>query len=171
MRLLGVPLLPLALGLGGIVDLTLAMVLHLRMRQLKRRSEFARASWLSVPAKIVYSKVEELPPTKWDEVRHKAYSARFRYEYVVEGTRHEGTQYTLAKEWSSTNREPHEKEAREFPEGREVKVWVNPSDHAESVLKLDASAFPDITVPLFVMILFGLGLLGAALVMGLVKKG
>ena len=163
-------ILPIALGIAGLVDLTMAFVLHLRFQQLKRKSMAARDSWLRVPAKMLYSRVEESYSKDGSLPATKMFSARFRYEYSIDGKRWEGTQYTLAKEWSSNFREPHAKEVAEFPEGGELEVWVNPRDPSESVLKVDPSAFPGTTLLFFLIVLFGLGLIGAALILGFVRN-
>ena len=97
------------------------------------------------------------------------FTARFRYEYTIDGKRYEGTQYTLMKEWSSNHREPHDQETAEFPEGQDAKIWVDPQDPSESVLKVDPASFPNTTLILFFLTVIGLGLFGAALVMSIVK--
>lgn len=164
----GSPLVSILLGLAGLADLAMAAVFHARTNRLKRRSEAARSSWLQVPARILYSGVEE---TRDTESGLTMFSAHFRYSYSVDGKSYEGTQYTMAKTWSSSNRGPHEKEVAEFSKGSEVRAWVNPRDPAEAVLKVDPSAFPDVTVVLVLLILFGLGLVGAAVATGLVRRG
>jgi hypothetical protein len=112
--------------------------------------------------------VEESFDKYGDRPGQKLFSARFRYEYIIDGKRYEGTQYSLVKEWSSSDREPHDKEVVQFPEGREVTIRVNPMDPTEAVLQADPAFFPVLTVPIFLVTLLGLGLLGAALVLGLI---
>src|SRR5579862_19902 len=127
-KILGISLFPLALGTAGLVSISLAFVLRLRLKQLLRKSQVARDSWLRVPARILYSRVEVSRDQYGPRPGMNMFSARFRYEYEIGGKSYEGTQYTMMKEWSSNHREPHDKEAAEFPEGQDVKVWVNPED-------------------------------------------
>jgi hypothetical protein len=158
------------LGTFGLALLVMSLVMFLKIRRLTRKAEQARSSWLSVPAKMVYSRVEKTTQSGGTGPSATVYSARFRYEYSLGGKQYEGSKYSLVGDWSSSDPQPHQKEQSEFPEGGDVKVWVNPLDPSESVLRLDRSAFPDMTLMYFFTIFFGTGLVGAAVVIALAKK-
>lgn len=168
-RIAGIPLISLGVGSLGVLLLAQSLRLFLKLRRARKEAQRDRESWSRVPAKMLYSRVEKRTDNQADGHVYVTYSARFRYEYRVAGTAYEGTRYSLAGDWSSSDRETHEKELRGFPEGGEVTVWVNPQNPAESVLRLDEESFPDTTLLQFLLIFFGIGLVGLAVVIAVVK--
>jgi len=76
---MGTPLVPILLAIVGTMLLAIALVFHLRMKQLKMKSEVARRSWHAVPAKILYSRAEESRSEDGDRPV-TMFCAWFRYE-------------------------------------------------------------------------------------------
>jgi hypothetical protein len=129
----GLPLLPVVLLAGGLLDLGIALGLYLYMEKLRRKVEEVRRNWRQVPANVLSSHVAEKSGENCI-----LYSPEIRYEYQFEGMRYETDRWNVYPKWSGSNREPHRKIVDAFPRDREVTAWVNPRNPVEAALSIES---------------------------------
>jgi len=155
MTLFGFPIFPIVLIVGGVVNLLLALGIRVFVIRLGNKADFIRSKWRSVPVKILSSTIVE---TEGED--GPMYSPAIKYEYTVDGIRHECDRISLFPKWSSSVRERSRKVIADFPRGRECSGWANPSNPAEAVLHPEA--LPSAFILLIFSILVGSGVLAIA---------
>jgi hypothetical protein len=152
MTLFGLPVLPLFLIAGGVINLLLALALKVFVVRMGNKGDFIRSKWRPVQVKILSSTIAEE-----EGEDGPLYSPAIRYEYTVDGTRRECDRISLFPKWSSSVRERSQKVIADFPRGRECSGWANPSNPDEAVL--NPEALPPFSILLIFSILVGSGVL------------
>jgi hypothetical protein len=116
-------------------------------------SDLDTTDWTPVDGVVTNSSVSTRAGSEGGVV----YCLNVNYEYTIDGTTYQGDKisYTADSSCNSWSEDSDE----DYPEGKEITVYVNPSDHSEAVLETGLSAVDFFTLCLCLFPLVGLVLL------------
>jgi hypothetical protein len=116
-------------------------------------SDLGTNDWTPVDGVVTNSSVSTRAGSEGGVV----YCLNVHYEYTIDGTTYQGNKISYSSD-SSCNSWSEDSD-EDYPEGKEITVYVNPSDHSEAVLETGLSGVDFFTFCLCLFPLVGLVLL------------
>jgi len=136
------------IGLFALVFTVVGIVLILRSQQDKKKMTQS-LNWPSVDGTVTESRVM----TTSDDEGSNLYRPYIKYEYQAGGTKLTNDKFSLGMVYSTSNIKKSQETVTRYPVGRQVKVYVNPANPAESALEQKGSTTATLVIGIVLVVL------------------
>ncbi len=136
------------IGLFAVIFTVVGIVLILRSRQDKAKMQQS-LNWPSVDGTVIESRVM----TTSDEEGSNLYRPYIKYEYEAGGIKQTNDKFSVGMVYSTSNMKKSQETVNRYPVGRNVKVYVNPANPAESTLEQKGSTTATLVIGIVLVVL------------------
>lgn len=107
--------------------------------------------WPTTEGVIDYSQVSSVQERDSDGYMRTMYFAKLKYSYFVNGSSYTSDKYEIST-YKSTSRDSFVEIVKQYPSGSAVKVYYNPEDFSEAILKPGVPFFLNLMTWIFTII-------------------